>query len=67
MKYVSVAIDAGPIDPLTYEIPDGLLGAVDVGSCVLIPLGGRQVVGYVIGPDDAPEASNIRPIICVLE
>ena len=67
MKFVRVAVDAGPVDPLTYEVPDGLTGAIGVGSCVLIPLGPRQVVGYVIGVDESPDLANIRPIICELE
>jgi len=68
--YVRVAVDTGStsqIDSLTYEIPDGLSGTIGVGSCVLVPLGPRQAVGYVIGFEETPEVPSIRPIISELE
>ena len=40
------------INSLTYEIPDGLVGKIGVGACVLVPLASRQAVGYIIGIDE---------------
>ncbi len=73
---VRVAVDTGStsgLDSLTYEVPDGLSGEVGIGSCVLVPLGPRQAVGYVIGFEKAPEnvissgARNLRPITAHLD
>lgn len=68
--YARVVVDAGAtssIDSLSYEIPDGLAGRIGVGSCVLVPLGSRQVVGYVIGIESTSPVANTRPIIAELE
>ncbi len=86
--YARVVVDTGAtssIEPLTYEIPDGLAptaglcpGHIEdgdpaqgkrlgVGSCVLVPLGPRQAVGYVIGFEETSPVENTRPIIAVLE
>ena len=69
-SYVRVAVDTGStsqIESLTYELPDGLAGTVGVGSCVLVPLGSRQAVGYVIGFESEPDVPNIRPIISLTD
>ena len=65
--FARVAVDAGSTDSLTYEIPDALAGRVGVGSCVLVPLGPRQGVGYVVGFEENPGIPNIRPIISDLD
>ncbi len=68
--YARVVVDTGAtssIDSLTYEIPDGLAGRIGVGSCVLVPLTSRQVVGYVIGFEETAPVANTRPIIAELE
>lgn len=68
--YARVVVDTGAtssIDSLTYEIPDGLVGRLGVGSCVLVPLASRQAVGYVIGLEDTSPVANTRPIIAELD
>ena len=68
--YARVVVDTGAsssIDSLTYEVPDDLSGTVGVGSCVLAPLGTRQVVGYVIGTGNQPPDRDTRPIIALLD
>lgn len=64
---------AGLPDSLTYRVPDALQGAVTVGVPVLVPLGGRRQVGYVlrVEPLDARgpaaiELSRLRPIEAAL-
>ena len=69
MTYVSVVLDVptraldGAFD---YALPSALAGDVAVGSTVLVPLGNRQVVGYVVGiSQEAPEGidpSRIKPV-----
>lgn len=68
--YASVVVDTGgtsSIESLTYEIPDGLAGRVGVGTCVLVPLGPRQAVGYVIDLQHESQVCGVRPIISDLD
>ena len=57
---------ASPIDSLTYEIPDGLVDEVAIGSCVLVPLGSRQAVGYVTDFEQTPSVAQTRQILARL-
>ena len=55
---------AGFPESLTYSIPEGLAGRVEVGTPVHVPLGGRELLGYVIGPGrPAAGADRLRPIL----
>ncbi len=68
--YARVVVDTGPassIDSLTYEIPLGLAEEVVLGSCVLVPLGPRQAVGYIIGFEASPAVADTRPILARLD
>ncbi len=68
--YASVVIDTGGrsgLDCLTYEIPDDLAGRIVIGSCVLVPLGSRQAVGYVVGISPRSDVDETRQIISELE
>jgi len=68
--YAEVLVDTGasaPFGCLTYEIPDGLAKAVGIGSCVLVPLGSRQVIGYVIRLDETTTVEKIRSILADID
>ena len=53
-------------DPFDYAVPEGMAG-VAVGAPVLVPLGGRRVVGYVFGLGDSSDyEGSLRPIEAVL-
>lgn len=68
--YARVVIDAGAtgsIDSLTYEIPEGLAGGIEIGDCVLVPLASRQAVGYVVGFEDRPAVAGVRPLMSRLD
>jgi len=68
--YAKVVVDTGPTTPfdsLTYEIPDDLERSVGMGSCVLVPLGARQVVGFVIALEADSDVSGIRRIIAEVD
>ncbi|MCE5199405.1 MAG: primosomal protein N' [Armatimonadota bacterium] len=68
--YARVLVDTGatsPIESLTYEIPDGLMGRVTAGTCVLVPLGTRQAIGYVISLEEVSEIESTRPIIADID
>jgi len=63
---VEVAVDA-PAGPgprtYTYLVP-AELGDVEPGEAVLVPFGrgGRQAIGIVVGPGQAPGSTDLRPI-----
>ncbi len=67
---IGVAVDtgsSGSVDVLTYEVPYGLVDQVEAGTCVLVPLGSRQIVGYVIGPDPDSPITNLKEIISIVD
>ncbi|HOF89910.1 MAG TPA: hypothetical protein PLZ36_17680, partial [Armatimonadota bacterium] len=53
--------------PYTYLVPPPLAGAVVVGGRVTVPLGMRQVTGYVLGLSETGEAppAKLKPVIAV--
>ena len=55
------------MESLTYEIPESLMEEIDIGSCVLVPLGPRMAVGYVIGLQTTSPVTDTRPILAKLE
>ena len=69
MTYAGVVLDIptraldGAFD---YQVPDSLAGEVAVGATVLVPLGSREVVGYVMSVSGEPAAggdpSRVRPV-----
>lgn len=58
-RYVEVVVEAETSripQPFTYGVPPALLESVDVGSSVLVPFAGRELLGYVVAlRDAAPE------------
>ena len=73
MPYASVVPDISTraIDgAFDYAVPAEIAPQVTVGSTVLIPFGGRQVVGYVIGTSDVTPAGidpeKLKPVAQVL-
>jgi primosomal protein N' (replication factor Y) len=66
IAHVVVDIPSRAIDaPFDYLIPDEI-GDVGVGSCVLVPFGGRPVVGYVISTGDTSEHGRLLPLTALL-
>ena len=47
--WVSVAVARPFPEPLTYAIPTWLMGRLEVGHVVLVPLGRTSETGYVVG------------------
>jgi len=65
-----VAVDAPLAATLTYKQPAGRTQIIPAGCCVLVPLGNRQVTGYVLGRAIPPDADQpvfaVKPIAAVL-
>lgn len=68
--YVRVVVDAGSasmFDAYTYGVPENLSDTVTLGACVLVPLGSREVIGYVVSFDAEAPAQTIKDIISVVD
>ena len=52
---------------LTYRLPPGLAAAAQVGSLVRVPVGRRQVTGYLLGPTCETPPGTLRDIREVLD
>ncbi len=59
---VSVALPL-PLAPLTYAVPDELVDRVAVGSRVVVPVGTRRTMGFVIGPAEAKAGMKLRSVL----
>jgi primosomal protein N' (replication factor Y) len=67
MLLCDVAIPAPLPRPLTYEVPAHLAAAVVLGTRVLVPLGGRRVVGVVVARTEGEPAHAVKPVLSVLD
>jgi len=62
-----VAVALPLFQTLTYSLPPTLQPAARVGCLVKVPVGRRQVAGYLLGPaQEVPEAT-IREVLAVLD
>ncbi len=64
--FAEVVVDvpaAKAAKPFHYGIPDRLRGSVRVGSAVVVPFGGRRLVGYVVGFVDTPDVAKVKHIL----
>ena len=65
MKCVSVILDipTQALDtPYTYQVPDALRDAAQVGCAVVVPFGGRKAIGYVVGIELVPDGLDDRKL-----
>jgi primosomal protein N' (replication factor Y) len=53
-------------EPFDYAVPDALASTVAVGCPVLVPLGNRRAVGFVVGLGHESAYANLKPIEAVL-
>lgn len=51
--------------PFHYAVPDRLRESVRVGSAVVVPFGGRKLVGYIVGFVETADVPNVKDIIDV--
>ena len=59
---VSVALPL-PLAPLTYSVPDELVARVNVGSRVVVPVGARRAMGFVVGPAEARAGMKLKSVL----
>ncbi|HEX3000600.1 MAG TPA: primosomal protein N', partial [Armatimonadota bacterium] len=67
--YVDVVVDiesAGAPGVLTYLVPEALQASIGVGAYVRVPLGTREVLGYVVGLKPSFTGEGIKPITALV-
>lgn len=66
---VVVDLPASLQEVFTYLLPRPLESKVQIGSCVLVPFSGQEVLGYVARryPLDAREVRRLKPVLDVVE
>ncbi len=70
LKIAKVVVDvaASPIDSaLDYEIPEHFQDIVQAGIRVIVPLGPRKVMGFVVGLTNHSEFDQLKPIQEVMD
>jgi primosomal protein N' (replication factor Y) len=66
-KYIKVTLGL-PIDKLFhYAAPTHLQDDVAIGKRVLVPFGGRQITGYIVGFTEGPARGKIKDITEILD
>lgn len=65
--FVEVAVPAPRTSPFTYRVPDGLRERIEEGMRVVVPLGGRQVTGVVVGLSETCGLAGVRDVVGVLD
>jgi primosomal protein N' (replication factor Y) len=65
--YIDVAIALKIYHTLTYSVPENLSHFVSPGKRVLVPLGQRSVMGYILGVCERPNKKETKHILDVLD
>jgi primosomal protein N' (replication factor Y) len=65
--YVDVVFPASVETPLTYRVPEEWRGLATPGKRVLVPLGGRQVTGYLVGARERSPVSGTKELREILD
>ena len=65
--YVDVVFPTSVETPLTYHVPEEWRGLATPGKRVLVPLGSRQVTGYLVGARQRPPVSSTKDLREILD
>ena len=66
-SFADIAIPNVPKHALTYGVPEGLASSVEAGRRVVVPLGRRPVMGFVLAVHDTAPAFRVKAIEEVLD
>jgi len=66
-RCVQVAVAAPVRETLTYSVSPALVPVGKVGQRVVVPLGHREVTGYVLGPSEGEETCQLKDVTAVLD
>ncbi|MBN2398037.1 MAG: primosomal protein N' [Deltaproteobacteria bacterium] len=65
--FVNVAVSIPSAGPFTYGVPDGMEGQMAVGQQVLVPLGRRNMTGYIVELIPETDIPSVKSIIDLLD
>ncbi|MDD5722180.1 MAG: primosomal protein N' [Syntrophales bacterium] len=65
--FVNVAISIPSAATFTYGVPDDMEGQIAVGKRVLVPLGRRNVTGYIVESIFSTDTPSVKDIIDLLD
>ncbi len=64
---VAVAVPLPLAQPLTYRLPATLAAAARPGQAVLVPVGRRRLVGYLLGPAQEVPRVALKEVLAILD
>ncbi|WP_462137110.1 replication restart helicase PriA [Candidatus Mycalebacterium sp.] len=64
---IEVILPGNISDSFHYSVPKQFQSAATLGKRVLVPLGNRRTIGFVIGSSEPPEGIYLRDIIDVID
>ncbi|MEO0249498.1 MAG: primosomal protein N' [candidate division WOR-3 bacterium] len=67
IKLVEVVVSFPVGKNLQYRVPEHLASRVTVGVRVLVPVGRREVTGFVVGVPHQPEVHELKEVVDVLD
>lgn len=67
MKSVEIVLPGSGPDSLHYSVPKRLEDGAGMGKRVMVPLGNRRAIGFVIGSSPPPEGVRLRDIVDVID
>lgn len=67
MPAIEVILPGNISDSFHYSIPKQFQSAATLGKRVMVPLGARRTIGFVIGSSEPPEGIPLRDIIDVID
>lgn len=62
-----VAVELPLDSPLDYHVPLSLLSRCAIGQRVIVPVGSRQVLGYIVGLVDASPVPDLKALLDILD
>ena len=66
-SFIAAVAVAAPLDKiLSYALPEELHGKAGIGVRLRVPLGRRQVVGYLLGIAEG-DSTGLKPIVAILD
>jgi primosomal protein N' (replication factor Y) len=65
--YIEAAVTVPVFQTFTYRIPETFADLVSTGKRVLIPFGRRRITGYVLGPSQGLDQTEVKSVLDVLD
>jgi len=66
-RFAQVIVPSPLKEPLTYEVPPHLRGALKIGLRVIVPLGKRRVTGVVVGFSSETHLKQVKEIADIMD